>query len=403
MKQLTWTTQGVAHSWRDDKRYLWLFGLTVPLFPLFAAGLGLLAGQRWGWWLGPLWIAVVVPLLDFVLGADPTNPPETVEDALDGDPYYRWCTYAFVPLQWLGLAFACAVVAAHPALPLLDWLGFALTVGTVGGVAINTGHELGHKKAGLERWLARIALAQTGYGHFYVEHNRGHHYRVATPEDPASARMGESFWRFLPRTLVGSLRSAWQLEAERLHRHRESPWSRHNQVLQAWALTPPLWLALGLGFGGSVWALLAVQAAVGIGLLEVVNYLEHYGLLREKRGDGRYARCQPEHSWNANNLASNLLLYNLERHSDHHAWPARRFQSLRNFDSAPQLPTGYAGMLMLALVPPLWFAVMDPRVVRHYGGDLTRANLQPDKREALLRKWSAHAATATPGAGAPAC
>lgn len=391
MKTYTWNDAGATRQWHDGKRYWWLCGLLVPLFPVFAAMLALHAGQRWGWWLGPIWIALVVPGLDWLLGTDETNPPPAVQEPLDQDRFYRWSTFAFVPLQWFSLAFACHVIGAHPDMPWTDWLGLALTVGTVGGVAINAGHELGHKKPTFERWLGRAALAQTGYGHFYVEHNRGHHYRVATPEDPASARMGESFWRFLPRTLLGSLQSAWRLEAERLHRRGLGPWHWQNHVLQAWSLTPPLWGALMACFGGSVAAMLVVQAAVGIGLLEVVNYLEHYGLLRAQRADGRYEKCQPEHSWNANQIASNLLLYNLERHSDHHAWPARRFQTLRHFESAPQLPTGYAGMLMLALVPPLWFAVMDPRVARHYRGDLTRANVHPARRQALQAKWGAQA------------
>ncbi|MBM4345533.1 MAG: alkane 1-monooxygenase [Deltaproteobacteria bacterium] len=378
---------GQALHWADRKRWLWSLGLVVPLFPVLGAALALGLGVRAGWWIGPIWVFAVIPALDAVLGSDRSNPPQWAHTALDADPYYRWCNGLFVPLQYAALVAACWWVARNPDMPLVDWLGLCLTVGTVGGTAIAAAHELGHKKPHLERWLAKIALAQSAYGHFYVEHNRGHHTRVATPADPASSRMGESFWAFLPRTVLGSLRSAWQLEADRLGRAKRSVWSTGNHNLQAWAITVALFGALSLWLGPMVLAFLLLQAVVGFCLLEVVNYLEHYGLLRQTGADGRPEPCLPEHSWNSNHLASNLLLYHLERHSDHHAHPARRYQCLRHFDEAPQLPSGYGGMLAVALVPPLWRAVMDPRVVAHYGGDVSRAHLHPPAREALLRRW----------------
>ena len=211
---------------------------------------------------------------------------------------------------------------------------------------------------------------------------------MATPEDPASARFGESFYEFLPRTVAGSLRSSWELEAERLGRGGHGPWTIRNDILNAWAMTLVLFGALVAAFGIHVLPYLALQAVLGFGLLEIVNYLEHYGLLRQKRDDGRYERTRPDHSWNSNNVASNVLLYHLQRHSDHHANPTRRYQSLRHFDEAPQLPTGYAGMVVLATLPPLWRRVMDPRLVAHYGGDVTRANIHPRKRERILARYA---------------
>ncbi len=226
-----------------------------------------------------------------------------------------------------------------------------LTVGVVSGIAINTAHELGHKRASMERWLSKVALAQSAYGHFFIEHNRGHHVRVATPEDPASARLGESFYAFLPRTVAGSLRSAWELERTRLGRMDRSPWTPRNDILGAWAMTVVLFAALTAIFGVAVLPYLVGQAVLGFCLLEVVNYLEHYGLRRQRREDGRYERTRPEHSWNSNSVASNVLLYHLQRHSDHHANPIRRYQALRHVEEAPQLPTGYAGMIVLAAFP----------------------------------------------------
>jgi alkane 1-monooxygenase len=375
-------------AWRDGKRYLWLLGLLVPTLPFMAWGLVAATGQGLFWWWGPFFAFVLLPLLDSVVGADRANPPEDAVPLLEQDRYYRWCTYLYLPLQYVSLVIACWLWTSGD-LSAVDKLGLAVTIGVVSGIAINTAHELGHKKDELERWLSKVALAQSGYGHFYLEHNRGHHVRVATAEDPASSRLGESFWAFWPRTVLGSLRSAWELERVAAARAGRSLWSVRNDVLNAWAMTVVLWAVLLVVFGPTIAPYLVVQAVFGFSLLEVVNYLEHYGLLRQKLDSGRYERTAPRHSWNSNNTASNVLLYHLQRHSDHHANPMRRFQSLRHMDEAPQLPSGYGTMIVLAYCTPLWRKVMDPRVVAHYGGDVTRANLHPRKRDALVARWSA--------------
>ena len=174
--------------------------------------------------------------------------------------------------------------------------------------------------------------------------------------------------------------SAVELEWSRLRRLKRNPWSIRNDLLNAWLMSVVLFGGLIAVFGLEVAPWLAFQAIFGFTLLEIVNYLEHYGLTRQKKDDGRYERCRPEHSWNSNNVASNVFLYHLQRHSDHHANPTRRYQALRHFDEAPELPSGYATMILLALVPPLWRRVMDPKLVAHYGGDLRRANVHPRKR-----------------------
>jgi alkane 1-monooxygenase len=292
----------------------------------------------------------------------------------------------FVPLQY-GVTALGAWIAATQPLSAWGWLGLVLSVGGINGVAINTAHELGHKRSRWERTLALVALAPVAYGHFFVEHNRGHHARVATPADPASARLGESYWAFLPRTTVGGLRSAWQLETLRLGAVDRSPWDWRNHNLQAWALTALLYAALAAVLGPLVLLFLLMQALYGISLLEGVNYIEHYGLLRATGAQGRPVRCTPQHSWNSSHRVSNLFLYQLQRHSDHHAHPSRRYQALRHHADSPQLPAGYAAMLPLACVPALWFRVMDPRVLAHYGGDLRRAHLHPPQRAALLARY----------------
>ena len=282
---------------------------------------------------------------------------------LEADRYYRWLTYAVVPLHFLAL-IGCAVWAATQRLP---WWAQAACWPTwpasTSGLGINTGHELGHKQTALERWLAKLVLAVPAYGHFRVEHNRGHHRTVATPEDRASSRMGESIYRFALREIPGGMRRAWALEAQRLARggqRRLEPAQRdpavlcrhraaagHADRLLGWIMVP----------------FLLIHNVVAWWQLTSANYVEHYGLLRAKRADGSYERCQPHHSWNANHTYTNLVLFQLERHSDHHANAARRYQALRHFDDVPQLPNGYYGMFPLAYVPWLWFKVMDPRLL----------------------------------------
>jgi alkane 1-monooxygenase len=382
--------------WRDHKRYAWLLGLIVPTLPFIAWGLVELTGLGIFWLYGPFLVFGIFPLLDLAIGMDAANPPDSVLKWLEQDRYYRWCTYLYIPIQYAGLVLACWLWSSGK-LSTLDDIGLALTMAVVSGVAINTAHELGHKRASSERWLSKVALAQSAYGHFFIEHNRGHHVKVATPEDPASSRLGESFWAFLPRTVSGSLKSAWELECVRLDRMGKSHWSPQNDILGAWAMTVVLFGALTAIFGLVILPYLLIQAVLGFSLLEVVNYLEHYGLLRGKREDGRFERTAPEHSWNSNNVASNVLLYHLQRHSDHHANPMRRYQALRHYDEAPQLPTGYAGMIVIAAFPPLWRRLMDRRVLAHYGGEVERANIHPRTRRRMLARYGSPTADASAG------
>ena len=377
-------------EWSDPRRHHWWFGLIVPALPFVASGLVLATGLAIFWWTGPFLVFGLMPLLDRVQGRDTLNPPESAVPTLEADRYYRWVTFAFVPLQYLSLVWAAAIwsgsISSIGHLSVWSSLGLAATVGCVAGIAINTAHELGHKHPAVERWLSKVALAQSGYGHFQLEHNRGHHAKVSTPADPASSRFGEHVYEFLPRTVVGSLRSSIELEREREARLGQRFWSPANELLNAWVMSVAIAAALIAVFGWVVAPWLAIQAVIGFCLLEVVNYVEHYGLLRDRRADGRYERCRPEHSWNANHRASNLVLFQLQRHSDHHASPTRRYQSLRDFEEAPQLPTGYAGMILLAMFPPLWRRVMDPRVLAFYDGDVSRTNLHPRRRDALLER-----------------
>ena len=390
-------------AWKDRKRYLWLIGLLMPVLPFLALGGHAASGWSVWLWIGPIVILGVVPVIDVLVGVDRSNPPEDVIEALEADRYYRWITYLFLPLQYAGFVTACWVIARGD-LTTAETVGLSVTMGFISGIGINTAHELGHKRESVERWMAKIALAPSFYGHFYIEHNRGHHVRVATPVDPASSRVGETFYQFWPRTVFGSLRNAWRLEQRRYARRAQRPYRLDNDVLNAWLLSLALWAAMVAWLGVGILPYLVLQAVIGFSLLEAVNYLEHYGMLRQRvgvPGKERYERVEPTHSWNANNIATNVLLYHLQRHSDHHANPTRRYQALRDYEDAPQLPTGYAGMILLALVPALWRRVMDPRVLAHYDGDITRANISPRNRAKVLAKYAPPESPAGPAVAEP--
>jgi alkane 1-monooxygenase len=319
----------------------------------FLLALSTCAAPVAGHWLGQNWHTLVVffvaiPLLDRVFGRS-VEPSSTGEiRRLERNPFFRFVLRAWVPLQLALLGWAAWVVGAG-GLTLGDAVLFTLSVGLVtGATGITVAHELGHKRSGVDRILSRVLLVTVSYGHFAVEHNRGHHVRVATPEDPASATFGEGFWRFLPRTLAGSLRHAWELD--------------RREVAATWAATLAVAAALGAAFGPLALAFFIGQSATAVIMLEAVNYVEHYGLRREKRRDGRYERQGARHAWDAYERLSNCFLIHLQRHADHHLNPMRPYAALQPQPESPRLPMGYAGMIPLALVPPLWFAVMNPRV-----------------------------------------
>ena len=373
-----------ATDYRNPRQWAWLLSVLVPLLAGAGPLMYFVSDDARVLWLPVLLVYVVLPVADLLAGADRANPPDDAIGALDAHPFYRWITFAMVPLLWLMLVFAAWFVSRQD-LPWHGVLAMVITTGVVGGFCINVGHELGHKRPEVERWLAKIVLAPTGYGHFYVEHNRGHHRDVATPEDPASSRLGESIYRFTLREMPGAWRRAWQLERERMRALGKPWWSLHNEIVQTSLITMLLWLALVAWLGPEVLLFLVAASFWSNFQLTSANYIEHYGISRKLLPSGRYEPCRPEHSWNSNHLVSNWALFNLQRHSDHHAHATRRYQCLRHFDEAPQLPTGYFGMFLLSYVPALWFRVMNPRLFAMVGRDRTRINLDPAHRDELLR------------------
>ncbi len=377
------TATSAPIAYQDQKRWAWWWSVLVPATVLFGPAIWLATGQAWVLWAPVVFTYGVMPLLDAWMGEDQSNPPEEAVPRLEADLYYRRVTYALVPVLWLSFVFIAWFVSRHE----LPWHGLLATVlvgGAVGGYGINLGHEMGHKHTVLERQLAKLALALTGYGHFNIEHNRGHHRDVATPVDPASSRMGEHIYAFMCREIPGAARRAWVLERARLKGLGKPTWSSGNEILQAGTITVALWSTLAGWLGPAVLPFLLAVSFWSWFQLTSANYIEHYGLLRQKDERGRYEVCQPHHSWNSNHLFSNWALFHLQRHSDHHAHPLRRYQSLRHFEGLPSLPNGYFGMFVVAYVPAWWFKVMDPRLVAAVKRDPRRINFDPRQRERLM-------------------
>ncbi|MDN5582434.1 MULTISPECIES: alkane 1-monooxygenase [unclassified Corynebacterium] len=388
-------------QWVDKKKYAWILSMVPGAMPLIIWGI-----VEWmrainapdvlvsaSWFLGPIAVFIIVPIGDWVLGRDGENAPEEFVPWLEETKYYRIISYLYFPLMLASLILCCWQWT-YGGLEWYDKIGLAWTMGMTSGIGIVAAHELGHKKGSFERWLGKIVLAVPAYGHFYVEHNKGHHVKVATPEDPVSSRMGENVYAYLVRSIPRQIPRAWDIEKKRLARGGKGQFNLDNDVLNAWLITVLIWGVLLAVFGINILPYLLIQAVIGIALLEFVNYLEHYGLLRQKLEDGRYERCSPEHSWNSDNLTTNIFLYQLQRHSDHHANPTRRYQSLRSDVFAPELPGGYATMIAVASFPPLWFKIMDKRLMQYYNNDTERANLYPPKAAKLRAKWG----TAAPAA-----
>ncbi len=301
-------------------------------------------------WLPVLVLFVGVPIADALASANRLAPtPGEVFD-LEHNPWFRAVTWLWVPVHVALVVWALMVVAAQP-FTWWEWTALVLSLGAIGGaIGITFAHELVHRSGRCERVLGDVLLALVTYPHFATEHVYGHHRQVGTPQDPATARLGESYYRFLPRTLAGSVAHAWALKPGTMLRYGATTVVIYTGVWAQWGWP-------GVGF-------FAAQSALAFSLLEAINYVEHYGLTRREVAPGRYERVGPQHSWDSSHRISNWLLINLARHADHHLIASRRYPALASHDAAPQLPAGYGTMLLLALVPPLWFRVMDPRVTR---------------------------------------
>ena len=335
----------------------------LPYFLAFlvpwSAWQGMQLGGLWTFQLF-FWIYVVLPVLDTLIGLDTRNPAK--QESAFTSSLFGLVTWLALPVQTTLIVAGAWHITAQP-LTTLEVIGTTLSIGASTGIlGITVAHELMHRASRTEYALGACLMSLASYGHFCIEHVHGHHRRVATPDDPASARKGEGLYAFLPRTIVGGLISAWQLESARMQRRKRSPYSFGNRFLRLMALQAVLYVLFWNWFGLTGVIYFAAQSAVAVFMLEVINYLEHYGLQRTEVSPGKFEAVDQRHSWNSAHRLSNWFLFNLARHTDHHWHAGRRYQALHHVPDAPQLPAGYGTMFLVALVPPLWRFIMDRRL-----------------------------------------
>jgi alkane 1-monooxygenase len=356
-----------------------MFASVWPYYSIYAVVALCLVGELIGdsvggkWWT-PLIAFALLPLLDWLLGVDVSNPSNAKEiRALESQVRFRVVTWLWLPLQLGLIAFACHDIwrlAAVRSLRTTDWLAAVLSAGIgTGAIGINVAHELIHRRGSVERWMGKVLLASVCYGHWSVEHVYGHHRRVGLADDPNTARRGESLWRFVARSVCATAVHSVQLERALVARRRCAAQDngastvgiadvlRYSDIVYT-AVMSVAFLALAYAAFGVVGAaLFLMQSALAIFLLEAVNYIEHYGLTRQPGESISIA-----HSWNASQRLSNALVFKLQRHTDHHLVASRRYQALLHHPSAPQHPFGYPTMILIALVPPLWRYIVDHRL-----------------------------------------
>ena len=320
----------------------------------------------------PVWITlciafVIIPVVELILKPSEYNAPAAEVEIMRADPVYDWLLYLVVPLQYFAL-FLYFQHINDAGLSLADKMGKVLTMGLFCGVfGINVGHALGHRSKRSEQFLAKCLLITSLYTHFFIEHNRGHHRHVATPGDPSSAPYRQSLYAFWLRSITGVYMGAWKIANQQQRRNSQKVFSFSNEMLRLQISQVLFCIMIVFIFGWSGLFYFLPAAMVGILLLETVNYIEHYGLTRKEKSPGMFERAMPVHSWNSNHVIGRLFLFELSRHSDHHYSASRKYQLLRHHEHAPQLPTGYPGSMLLALVPPVWFFIMDRQMKKFSG------------------------------------
>ena len=330
---------------------------TIPL----SAYIGFLQGGGWIF-LTPVYAFLAIPMLEFLMPQDASNLPEKTRSTEEVNPLYDIMLYANLLIVY-GLVWMAGSALVSGPFAFYEYVGLVLSLGIVLGTnGINVGHELGHRQNSRERYLGKLLLLPSLYMHFYIEHNFGHHLHAATREDPATARYNQSVYHFWGTSVVRQYVSAWKIQRDLLKRGGRGFLSVYNDMFWYLPIQAAYLGVLFFLFGGFAAALLAGAGVVGFLLLETVNYIEHYGLLRRKLPSGRYERVREVHSWNSNHIMGRIILYELTRHSDHHFKSSKKYQVLDYHDRSPEMPYGYPTSIVIALIPPLWFRIMNPRV-----------------------------------------
>ncbi|WP_416899892.1 MAG: alkane 1-monooxygenase [Minwuia sp.] len=357
----------------DPRRPYWPIGFMAPAVAPLLLGMHLLGANQWIVAALPIVLLFgIAPFADHLIGRDYRNVTRETARKLAADPYYRRLMRATVPAYAVGILAAAVLVSMAP-FTVLQWLVFTVGIAFVHSLMVLVAHELGHARSARDRSIARFALSLIAYGHFGVEHNVNHHLKVATPDDPASARYNESIYRFALREMPGVFLGAVECERKRLARRGKGFWTIENELVGNWAMSLLIAGLLTILLGPAVLAFFALHSLVTWFSITMANYTAHYGLLR-RMVDGRREPCRPEHSWSSGFLFSNLLFLNLQRHSDHHANAQRPYQVLSYLPGTPELPAGIPGLFCMMLVPPLWFRVMNPRLLDAVGHDPSRIN-----------------------------
>lgn len=333
-------------------------------FIIYAGAFHAFSATGWTIALPLLFAWVFIPLLEIFIRPHPENMNAAEEELAKKNKGYDILLYLVVIVQYYAL-YQFLNAMKHDTLTVAETTGRIWVMGLLCGTfGINVGHELGHRVNKFEQTLAKALLLTSLYMHFFTEHNKGHHKRVATPDDPSSARYGEPVYSFYFRTIIYSYLSAWHIASTDTRKKGRKAFSIYNEMVQFTFIQLSFLTVLFFVFGGLVTLYFIAAAAIGILLLETVNYIEHYGLQRKVNEKGSYERAMPVHSWNSNHVIGRLMLFELSRHSDHHYLASRKYQLLRHHDDAPQMPTGYPGMMILSLLPPAWFHIMNPRIKR---------------------------------------
>lgn len=330
------------------------------LSPLIVYVFALIAFTNTGWlcWLAVFYAWIFIPLAELFIQPNESNLTAAEEELAKKNRLYDYILYTIVLIQ-IPTLFFFLYQMQQSYLTTTDIVARVLTMGLLCGTfGINVGHELGHRINKFEQWLAKVSLLTSLYTHFFIEHNKGHHKHVATKQDPSSARKGEMIYLFYFRTIIYTYINAWKIANDETTKKGKPVFSIYNEMLQLQILQIFFIASIYLIFGLEGLGYFLLAAFKGILLLETVNYIEHYGLSRKEIGNGKFERALPIHSWNSNHIIGRLMLFELSRHSDHHYLASRKYQILRHHEQAPQMPTGYPGMMLLSLIPPLWFYVM---------------------------------------------
>lgn len=346
----------VGHSFYVDAKYLFAF-----LMPCLA----LISVSTHGIWtyLAFLFTFGVVPLVEAIHKGTSENLTEIEESIAQSNLFYDFLVYLNVPVQYLLLILFFNSVS-NPGTTLIEIIGMTLSVGVMCAIiGTNVGHELGHRHKPFEILLGKMLFASTLNMHFAVYHNKWHHRYVATPLDPATARKGQSLYAFFLKSIPVNYIVSWKIESERAKKEKRSWFSIKNEMLRGQVIQLILLILIFLIWGKIALLAFLGSSLVGILIYEAGNYIEHYGMERKEVKTGVYERCMPCHSWNSNHVLGRIMLYELSRHSDHHYLASRKFQVLRHFDESPQLPSGYPGAILLAIIPPLWFNKIHPLLI----------------------------------------